>query len=232
MPVQTDIQLTARATIVQNETISRANTALRVGSLLIDMIANKVNINTLDTDVTLAADSDEKLATQKAVKAFVLAQLELVTPIVPGTIDLWGGLPGAVPEGWGLCNGAPVSRATYADLFAVIGTLHGAGDGTTTFNLPNIGKRVVAGYDAGDTDYDTVGETGGNSTATLTDQQIAHGHEYDKYEEGAGGIPGDAGPDDFGYIPTDTSDVGDTGIARAPVDLRNKYYVLPYKIKF
>jgi len=42
-----------------------------------------------------------------------------------------------IPEGYLLCNGAAVSRATYADLFAAIGTIYGAGDGSTTFNLPN-----------------------------------------------------------------------------------------------
>ena len=43
-----------------------------------------------------------------------------------------------IPSGWLLCNGAPVSRTTYSALFAVIGTTYGAGDGSTTFNLPNI----------------------------------------------------------------------------------------------
>ena len=51
----------------------------------------------------------------------------------------------SVPDGWLLCNGAAVSRSTYATLFAVIGTKHGSGDGSTTFNLPNLANRFVEG---------------------------------------------------------------------------------------
>lgn len=50
-----------------------------------------------------------------------------------------------VPEGWLLCNGAAVSRTTYARLFAKIGTKYGTGDGSTTFNLPNLNDRVLQG---------------------------------------------------------------------------------------
>lgn len=55
----------------------------------------------------------------------------------PGMITNWAGSYTNVPTGWLLCDGEAVSRTTYADLFAVIGTNHGAGNGTTTFNLPN-----------------------------------------------------------------------------------------------
>ena len=50
-----------------------------------------------------------------------------------------------VPEGWLLCNGAAVSRTTYSRLFAKIGTKYGSGDGSTTFNLPNLNDRVLQG---------------------------------------------------------------------------------------
>ena len=49
----------------------------------------------------------------------------------------------SVPDGWLECNGAAVSRTTYADLFKVIGTKYGAGDGSTTFNLPDMNGRVL-----------------------------------------------------------------------------------------
>ena len=51
----------------------------------------------------------------------------------------------ALPEGWLLCNGAAVSRETYAALFNVIGTTYGSGNGSTTFNLPNLIDRFVQG---------------------------------------------------------------------------------------
>ena len=50
-----------------------------------------------------------------------------------------------VPDGWLLCNGAAVSRTTYANLFAKIGVTYGSGDGSTTFNLPNLDGRVLQG---------------------------------------------------------------------------------------
>ena len=51
----------------------------------------------------------------------------------------------SVPTGYLLCNGAAVSRTDYANLFAAIGTLYGAGDGSTTFNLPDARDRVLQG---------------------------------------------------------------------------------------
>ena len=55
----------------------------------------------------------------------------------PGMVTSWAGAHNNVPTGWLLCDGSAVSRTTYADLFAIIGTSHGAGNGTTTFNLPD-----------------------------------------------------------------------------------------------
>lgn len=54
-----------------------------------------------------------------------------------GTIKAWGG--STAPAGWLICDGAAISRTLYAGLFAVIGETYGAGDGSTTFNLPDVG---------------------------------------------------------------------------------------------
>ena len=51
----------------------------------------------------------------------------------------------AIPTGWLLCNGSNVSRTEYAALFAAIGTKFGAGDGSTTFTLPNLDDRFIEG---------------------------------------------------------------------------------------
>jgi microcystin-dependent protein len=73
-----------------------------------------------------------------------LAQ-SLINIIIPaGMIRLFGG--GTIPPGWLLCDGTQVSRTTYAALWGAIGTLWGAGDGATTFNLPNLQGRVPIGY--------------------------------------------------------------------------------------
>ena len=64
----------------------------------------------------------------------------------PGVIVPYGGA--TAPAGWLLCDGRAVSRTTYADLFAVIGTTYGAGNGSTTFTLPDLRGRVAAGANA------------------------------------------------------------------------------------
>ena len=51
------------------------------------------------------------------------------------------------PTGWLECNGAAISRSTYATLFAAIGTVHGAGDGSSTFNLPDLRATFIRGFD-------------------------------------------------------------------------------------
>ena len=78
-----------------------------------------------------------------------------------------------------LMDGSAVSRTTYADLFAVLGTTHGAGDGSTTFNLPNRARRVTVGSGGSGTSTlgSTVGSTGGEENHTLTTNEIpAHSH--------------------------------------------------------
>lgn len=61
----------------------------------------------------------------------------------PGDYKMIAG--STIPDGWLLCNGAAVSRTTYAELFAAIGTRYGSGNGSTTFNLPNFNGRHVLG---------------------------------------------------------------------------------------
>lgn len=94
------------------------------------------------------------------------------------------------PSGWLLCYGQAVSRTTYADLFSALGTTYGTGDGSTTFNLPDLRGRVIAGQDdmggtsadrltnqTGGLNGDTLGATGGSETHTLTEAQMpSHTH--------------------------------------------------------
>lgn len=66
---------------------------------------------------------------------------------VPGTVAHFGA--STAPAGWLKCNGAAVSRAAYAALFAAIGTTYGVGDGATTFGLPDLRGEFVRGLDDG-----------------------------------------------------------------------------------
>ncbi len=90
-----------------------------------------------------------------------------------GMVVLWS--TGTAPTGWLICDGAAVSRTTYAALFAVISTTYGAGNGSTTFNLPNMTGRVVAGV-TGSGGY-TLGGTGGANSVTLSTANMpSHTH--------------------------------------------------------
>lgn len=81
------------------------------------------------------------------------------------------------PANWLICDGSAISRTTYADLFAIIGTKFGSGDGTTTFNLPNLSGKVPVGLDENDNDFNTIGKIGGEKTHTLTiDEMPSHSH--------------------------------------------------------
>jgi len=93
----------------------------------------------------------------------------IVVPI-GGGISWWGSTDPASPGGgveYAIPDGRALSRSTYAALFALWGTAFGAGNGTTTFNMPNAKGRVQVGRDSADADFDTMGETRGDKTRTL-----------------------------------------------------------------
>ena len=71
---------------------------------------------------------------------------------------------------WLVCDGRAISRTAYSGLFAVISTLYGAGDGSTTFNIPNMKDRVAI-HKSTDARFDTVGEQGGEGTHPLNSNE-------------------------------------------------------------
>lgn len=101
-----------------------------------------------------------------------------------GMVSMFAGL--SIPSGWLLCDGQAVSRTTYSELFSAIGTLYGSGDGSTTFNLPNLSGRVPVGLNGADTSFDALGETGGHKeTQSHTHDGAAHTHTGTTDSEGA-----------------------------------------------
>lgn len=124
-----------------------------------------------------------------------------------GIVVPWGSA--SIPSGFLECNGQAVSRSTYAGLFAVIGTTYGAGDTTTTFNVPDLTDRTVVNK----SNTKNLAQTGGANTVTptgnisgstgattLTTQQIAsHSHNYSlpnnaSMEQGGQALGGGGGP--------------------------------------
>jgi microcystin-dependent protein len=105
----------------------------------------------------------------------------------------------SAPTHWLLCDGSEVSRTTYATLFAAIGITYGAGNGTTTFTLPDLRGRVIIMVDGaanritaastGGNNADSLAGQGGTETHTLVTGEIpAHAHA-ETYSDGLGTAP-------------------------------------------
>ena len=127
-----------------------------------------------------------------------------------GAIEAYAG--STAPTGWLLAYGQAVSRTTYADLFTVLSTTYGIGDGSTTFNLPDMRGRVGAGKDdmGGTaasrltstvlTASNTLGATGGTQTHTMTSAEMpshthtqdAHSHDVQRSNQAATSLGSDA----------------------------------------
>lgn len=151
----------------------------------------------LTGDVTATAGSAATTIANSAVTLAKLAAAVQALLVPTGSVSPYAGL--TEPSGWLFCYGQAVSRTTYAALFAVVSTTYGSGDGSTTFNLPDLRGRVIAGQDdmggtsanrltnqTGGLNGDTLGATGGAETHTLTEAQMPlHGHPYRaSYETG------------------------------------------------
>jgi microcystin-dependent protein len=116
--------------------------------------------------------------------------------IPSGTLHPWP--TDTVPEGYLLCDGVAVSRTIYSALFAVIGTTYGAGNGSTTFNLPDLrgrfplGKDDMGGTSANrviDGQADVLGGFGGTETHTLTVAEMPnHAHSYSVVSSSGSGM--------------------------------------------
>jgi microcystin-dependent protein len=126
-----------------------------------------------DIDTTLSV-GDRVWIIQQGPVSVVCGRLTGLDVLIPvGAVEIFAGVGASVPTGWLLCDGAAVSRTTYAGLFAVIGTTFGAGNGTTSFNVPNLVNRMAVGSGGS---Y-ARGATGGASSVTLTTAQMpSHNH--------------------------------------------------------
>jgi microcystin-dependent protein len=122
-------------------------------------VATKADLlNPVFTGIATAATAATGTSTtQLATTAFATAAISPFT----GSMLMW---PTATPPtGFLLCNGQTASRATYAALFAIVGTLFGAGDGSTTFTLPNYTDRMPIGAGS----LYVANSLGGSKDATL-----------------------------------------------------------------
>lgn len=96
--------------------------------------------------------------------------------MLSGSIVMFAG--SVAPEGWLICDGSAVSRETYSSLYSVIGDLYGSGDGSTTFNLPDLTGRVLIGSSSSH----PAASSGGEEVHTLSATEIpSHSHSVGQH---------------------------------------------------
>ena len=138
--------------------------------------------------------------------------------IPTGTVSAFAG--SAAPAGYLLCDGSPVNRTTYATLFGVINETYGVGDGSTTFNLPDLRGRVIAGLDSSNLrlsdpsttlnsiDGSALGNVGGHETHLLKSEESGlrgHAHNLNSV------APGFAGGTDYLNVTSTPVSITDSG---------------------
>lgn len=184
------------------------------------------NVYEFDRTPVSSIAADAVGTAQIADGAVTTAKLNASVVLIPtGTVFPFAG--SSVPTGYLLCYGQAVSRTTYATLFGVVSTTYGSGDGTTTFNLPDLRGRGAIGVDnmGGSTAGritnagsgivgTTLGATGGNQalaahTHTITDP----GHHHTILPTSVTGGAGNASNNtNGGLVPTTTTSNATTGI--------------------
>ena len=216
------------------------------GAITSNMLADGTIVN---ADINASAAIDwTKLAVSSTVSATELGYLDGVTSAIQtqinnivttpaGVISQWVGVATSPPTGWLLCDGTAVSRSSYAALWDVLRnggstSPYGNGDGSTTFNLPNLKGRIPVGLDSSQTEFDTLGETGGLKEVTLTTAQIpdhTHGGQI-VFGTGSGGT---AAVVASGNNPTSQPTTGGvTGTSGGAHTNLQPYIVTNYIIKF
>ena len=112
-----------------------------VARILVDTEGNIIPIGLNENNITTEiSEGNNNIPTSDAVNS---ALSSIGASVPTGTIFIYGG--SVAPDGWLVCDGSAISRSTYAELFGVIGTSYGVGDGSTTFNIPDMRDRFVQG---------------------------------------------------------------------------------------
>ena len=131
------------------------------------------------TTVATKAQAEEGVASDVLMTPQRTLQSIQFNAVPPGCVMHYGAA--TAPSGWLFCNGAAVSRTTYDRLFSAVGTTFGVGDGSTTFNIPDLRNEFIRGADQGG--GRNVGTTQGDSLGShshtgSTDSAGTHTHTY------------------------------------------------------
>jgi len=208
------------ARIEDNGTFNVVTGKLAINATAITSTAAELNLldggTSVGSSITIA-DTDGVVVndggTMKSVPASDFKEYIMPT----GAVLPYAG--SSAPTGFLLCYGQAISRSTYADLFSAISTTYGTGDGSSTFNVPDLRGRVAAGQDdmggssanrltdqTGGLNGDTLGDTGGSETHTLTTAQMpAHTHTVAAQQQVSGDSTNRGGSGQLGAAATITS---------------------------
>ena len=216
------------ARIEDNGTFNVVTDKLAINATAITSTAAELNLldggTSVGSSITIA-DTDGVVVndggTMKSVPASDFKEYIMPT----GALMPYAGT--SAPTGFLLCYGQAISRSTYADLFSAISTTYGTGDGSSTFNLPDLRGRVVAGQDdmggssadrltdqTGGLNGDTLGDTGGSETHTLSTAQLpAHTHTVAAQQQVGGDSTNRGGSGQLGAAATITTSSTGSGSA-------------------
>lgn len=146
--------------IKQNNKTTKINSDI----LCYDISCNTLESNILNTNLINVNDD-------------IYINFQPYSPV--GVINIYSGQN--APNGWLFCDGSEISRSTYSRLYSIIGTIYGAGDNSTTFNIPNLQELIPVGKSTNT----NLGDSGGNNTITLTTDQLpTHTHTGTTYDGG------------------------------------------------
>lgn len=162
-----------------NQTADAATIEVDGSAGFLRVKSSGITSNELATDSVIATKIQDGAVTAAKLDSAATSVLMPTGAIMP-----YAGA--SAPTGYLFCGGNAVSRATYSDLFGIIGVTYGVGDGSTTFALPDLRGRVIAGQDdmggssantLTNAQADQLGGTLGNETHTLTTTELpAHTH--------------------------------------------------------
>lgn len=157
-----------------------ANATELVGTTAVQTISGTKTMTSLQFGANVVANSHKITGLAAGTVSGDSVRYEQITGFLPtltGAGSLW--FTSSIPSGYLSLDGSNVSRTTYADLFSLWGTAFGVGDGTTTFGLPDMRRRVPMGAGGSGTGTigNAVGNTGGEENHTLTTPEIpSHNH--------------------------------------------------------
>jgi microcystin-dependent protein len=225
-----------------NATISSILTT--ISTIQSDILAIQADLTALDGRVTSAEadilDHESRITTAEA--DIVSLQAAIVSPPDNRFLgEMINRAANVAPSAsWLLCDGSAISRTTYATLFALIGTSYGAGNGSTTFNIPDFRGKTTRGYHSGNATFDAF-VSGGADSVTLVENNIPeHTHTFTAANQDTGINSVHTGGTNVGYVQggnsgatfieditvdvTGTTDVNVT--TESAVDIKNPYLVV------